>query len=166
MSSALWAGILAGVASTSPAPSSTGPDSVAAQLGPGELVWIIAGILFIAAIVVATPIILGAKIPHFYNIPFVTWFMLHFGIGALAILALLALALAGSLTAPLVAIFSGLFGFIFGSSAARMAQGTSNTTKPLAVSRVEPSRRQLGHSSLLSGKASSHRQGSRWAMPH
>ena len=105
-------------ASTSATPVSDFPTGI---LHGGELTVIEFVLLILMAFVLVLPVVLARGRPRFFDTPYITWFLLHFGIGALAILALVALALGNALGAAVIAIFSGLFGFIFGSTAARAA---------------------------------------------
>jgi hypothetical protein len=102
-------------------------------------------------VILVTPIVLGLLLPRFFQIPYITWYLLHFGIGALALVVLAGLALAGSLTAPLIAIFSGLFGFIFGASAARSQQAAPGKT--LSIRRVVPQAGPAGGYVTLLGES-------------
>jgi hypothetical protein len=154
-------------ASASPASTST-PTPVptefpAGQFAGSQLFWIEVGLLLLMLGVLVTPLALNWGKSRFFETPFITWFLLHFGVGALAIFALLALALAGSLTAPLIAIFSGLFGFIFGSSASRAASQPS-VPKPLAVLGMEPSEAQPGQLVAIIGQGLTGGRPSSWAM--
>jgi len=102
-------------ASASPSPSTT-PSTVPSEFPAGQfvdnqLLVVVLGLLILMLAVLATPVVLSSQRPNFFETPFITWFLLHFGVGALALFALLALALAGSLTAPLIAIFFGTVRF-------------------------------------------------------
>jgi hypothetical protein len=116
------------------------------------LFWVEIALLVLMLAVVVTPLALSWGKPNFFETPFVTWWLLHSGIGALAILALVALAFAGSLTAPVIAIFSGLFGFIFGSTASRAAAAATAGTKTLAISGVEPATAASGRLVKITGQ--------------
>lgn len=145
-----------GVAASASPSSSVTPSPVPSEFPAGQFVdnqlfVVVLGLLILMLGVLATPVVLSWQRPHFFETPFITWFLLHFGVGALALFALLALALAGSLTAPLIAIFSGLFGFIFGSTASRSASQAS-IPKPLAVLRIQPPQAQKGELVAIFGQ--------------
>jgi|ERR1700726_1699474 len=137
--------------SPSPTPSPVPSEFPAGQFADNQLLVVVLGLLILMLAVLATPVVLSWQRPNFFETPFITWFLLHFGVGALALFALLALALAGSLTAPLIAIFSGLFGFIFGSTASRSA-GQASIPKPLAVLRIQPPQAQKGELVAIFGQ--------------
>jgi hypothetical protein len=140
MTGLFGAAVVIGQVSDSPSPSpSAGANGFPpASFGSGDLVfWAEIGVLVLIALVILMPIILSLTQSRFFETPFITWYLLHFGVGALGLLVLIGLALAGSLTAPLIAVFSGLFGFIFGSSSAR-AQQPAAAAKTLSVKTVRP----------------------------
>ncbi len=120
------------LSSASPSPAAVSPtatpDFPVATLNGGGLTLIELILLVLMVLVLILPLLLARGRPRFFETPYITWFLLHFGIGALAILALVALALGNALGAPVIAIFSGLFGFIFGSTAARATGSAAGGT--------------------------------------
>jgi len=133
------------ITSASPSPSASvsasatpTPDFPIGTLHGGGLTFIEFLLLALMAFVLFLPLMLARGRPRFFDTPYITWFLLHYGIGALAILALVALALGNALGAPVIAIFSGLFGFIFGSTAARAAGAGGGASASLNISGIIP----------------------------
>jgi len=69
----------------------------ALSLAPAAILWLYVSVLadpaWGTALTLVLPVVLARGRPRFFDTPYITWFLLHFGIGALAILALVALAL-------------------------------------------------------------------------
>ncbi len=85
-----------------------------ASSGEGFLLY---GILIIALLVVLIPIILRRGDRNFFRIPYITWFLLHYSIAALGILAIVMLGLTGIINAEVIsALLGSLLGYILGSS--------------------------------------------------
>lgn len=59
-----------------------------------------------------------SKKPSFFEVPFITWFLVHYGIAALAVLAIVALGVDNVIDKGTVsALLGSLFGYVLGSSA-------------------------------------------------
>jgi hypothetical protein len=130
--------ILAQATDPSPSPSPTQNAFPAASFGADMIFYVEIGILILILGVIVTPWILSKTQSSFFSIPFITWYLLHFGIGVVTLLTLLALGLAGSLSAPLIAIYAGLLGVIFGAAAASKGQTDPTAAKTLSLKSVTP----------------------------
>ena len=108
---------------------------------------IISGLLILGLIVILQPFMLSRghnkfestipssngpiKITSFFQIPYITWFLSHMGIGALVVLGIIGLAIDHVLTASTVAALLGsLLGYMLGSTNSHLA-GTMNNTHSL-----------------------------------
>lgn len=118
---------------------------LAAALSDSQINVVIAGMFALALIVVLSPILLalvyrkggltsedaaGRQIPtSFFQLPFVTWFLIHLYVALLGILAVVGLGLAGAIDkTTIAALLSGLFGYVLGN-AAHAASGSSGGTR-------------------------------------
>lgn len=105
---------------------------------------IISGLLILGLVVILQPFILSRahkkfesnipssngpiKITSFFQIPYITWFLSHMGIGSLVVLGIIGLAIDHVLTASTVAALLGsLLGYMLGSTNSHLA-GTMNNT--------------------------------------
>lgn len=104
----------------------------------GEVDWVIVGLLFLALVSIASPLLLAvlyqrqkageAKSGYtsFFQIPFITWFLVHNYIPTLGILAVVGLALADKITSDTTAtLLSGLFGYVLGNAGTHAVASTS-----------------------------------------
>lgn len=107
---------------------------------------IIIFLVFLALVVVLQPLILSltfrrrkdpAEKPtadsasSFFEIPYITWYLVHYGIAALAVIAILILALDNVIDKTTVAALLGsLFGYVLGSSSKGSSSPTKSPNKP------------------------------------
>lgn len=95
--------------------------------------------------------------PTFFEIPYITWFLVHYGISALAVIAILILGLDGVIDKGTVsALLGSLFGYVLGSTAKGSAspQQHPDSTGLLASGNTEtsPSLKPGGSESDVAGK--------------
>lgn len=106
---------------------------------------IIIFLVFVALIIILQPLLLSssynrrkelpdikAKDAHssFFEIEYITWFLIHYGIAALAVIAILILGLDNIIDKTTVsALLGSLFGYVLGSSS-KGAQYQSKEKKP------------------------------------
>lgn len=106
-----------------------------------HLFWINLGILVIAALVVLMPVVLSLifkprrvqdqAAQTLFEIPFITWFFTHHGIGALGVLAIVLLGIDWVIDKTTIAALLGsLFGYVLASS----ASGHRSTSAPITPS--------------------------------
>lgn len=57
--------------------------------------------------------------PTFFKVLYITWFLVHYGISALAVIAILILGLDGAIKGTISALLGSLFGYVLGSTAAK-----------------------------------------------
>lgn len=122
-------------------PASTVLAVTSTTLTGGEVDWIIGGLLFLALLAIASPLLLAwlhqRKAPaggtdgstsdyrSFFQIPFVTWFLVHNYIPVLGIVAVSGLALANKITSDTTAtLLSGLFGYVLGNAGSHAANSS------------------------------------------
>lgn len=68
---------------------------------------------------------------RFFEIPFITWFLIHYGLAALAVIAIVILALDGVIDKSTVAALLGsLFGYVLGSSSKGVPPHNSSQDRP------------------------------------
>ena len=115
--------------------AATGVSSDASSvlvLSRSDVKLIVIGLVFVALVVVLQPLLLsisykGRKEPSggkpsdlhssFFEVPYVTWFLIHHGIAALAMISILILGLDGVIDKTTIAALLGsLFGYVLGSS--------------------------------------------------
>ena len=80
--------------------------------------------------------------PSFFETPYITWFLVHYGISALAVIAILILGLDGVIDKGTVsALLGSLFGYVLGSTAKGSAspQQRPDSTGLLAGGNTETS---------------------------
>ncbi len=66
----------------------------------------------------------AGSVKDFFEIPYITWYLLHYTIATLGVIAVLILALVGVINATAVAaLLGGLFGYVLGSSSHRQPAG-------------------------------------------
>lgn len=126
------------------------------HLSHDQIDWIIGGLLFLGLVVIIQPLLLTIlhskfhaevdtpngqlEIRSFFQIPYVTWFLIHHGIAILAILAIVGLGISGVINSATVSgLLGGLFGYVLGSASGHAASasnflhgkpaGDSETTK-------------------------------------
>lgn len=104
---------------------------------------VIVGIFILALAIVATPLLLallhkksglvmedakGKLVPtSFFQLPYITWFLIHFLVPFFGILAVVGLALAGVLESSTTGtLLGGLFGYVLGSA----SKGQPGASKP------------------------------------
>lgn len=135
----------------SPTPAPAGSTGGVASLSGGLLAVEIAfGLLLLVAIL--TPLILALQ-PAFIKRDYSTWFLLHWGVAAVALLVLGMLALAQALPDALIAIFASVFGVIFGTSASRPpGSGTSSSQTAATGLAVFPATGKAGDPISISGQ--------------
>jgi hypothetical protein len=87
------------------------------------------------------------RIGSFFAIPYITWWLLHYIIATLGIVAVVALAVDGVLDKSVVsALLGGLFGYVLGSSsrggqaapATAATSGTPATPPGLRITNIQP----------------------------
>lgn|GEM_PF-5687685 len=104
---------------------------------------IIVFLIFLALVVILQPLILAlvfkkgkgkpdgqppGAAPSFFEIPFITWFLVHYGISALAVIAIVILGLDNVIDkATVAALLGSLFGYVLGSA----SRGSATPTQPL-----------------------------------
>ena len=124
---------------TSTSPTSSSPVLVLTQ---HDVNMIIIYLVVLALVVVLQPLILSltfrkrketaaGQTPQpagsFFEIPFITWFLVHYGIAALAVIAIVILGLDGVIDQSTVAALLGsLFGYVLGSA----SKGSGSQTPP------------------------------------
>lgn len=110
--------------------------SSSSVLTSNQVFWVAIGIGVLALVVVLLPLLLAwsyhgsdqnapaesdrpqSKRASFYEIPFITWFIVHYGIAALAILAIVLLGVDNVIDKGTVsALLGSLFGYVLGSAA-------------------------------------------------
>lgn len=124
----------------------------------GVPAWVIVlGLFILGLVVVLTPWLLarlykkshlmtedaaGNRIPtSFFQLPYITWFLIHLLVPFLGILAVVGLALARALDpATTATLLSGLFGFVLGSA----AKGHADVSKPAAKDGTSGNARDSG----------------------
>lgn len=121
-------------------PAQTASTSTA--LTSGQVFDVAIGIGIIAFVVVILPLLLswvyGNKAPardtsgrpeSFFQIPFITWFIVHYGIAALAILAIVLLGVDNVIDKGTVsALLGSLFGYVLGSASKGSRPSATSTT--------------------------------------
>lgn len=114
-----------------------------------QIDWIIVGLLFLGLVVILQPVLLTLlhrkfhaeietsngkiEITSFFQIPFITWFLIHHGIAILAILAIVGLGVTGVINSATVSgLLGGLFGYVLGSASGHAASAASplHSNKP------------------------------------
>ena len=107
---------------------------------------LVVGLLLIAALAIATPVILaliyrksdltgednkGNSVKlSFFQLPYMTWFIIHYVIPVVGIVAVVSLALVGALDmATTATLLGGLFGYVLGSAANGHASASAQLTK-------------------------------------
>lgn len=117
-------------------------QSAAFVLSQSEVNAIIIFLVAVALVVVLQPLILSVTFrkrrekstnsnqedaPSFFEIPYITWFLVHYGVATIAIIAIVILGLDQIIDKSTVAALLGsLFGYVLGSS----SKGSSSTPPP------------------------------------
>lgn len=129
--------------------SSSSSSSVALVLTQHDVDMIITFLVFLALIVVLQPLLLSltfrkhkvplttqtSDAPSFFEIPYITWFLVHYGIAALAVIAILILGLDNIIDKTTIAALLGsLFGYVLGSSSKGSPASTQTTPTKLPPS--------------------------------
>jgi uncharacterized iron-regulated membrane protein len=71
----------------------------------------------------------ASSIESFFEIPYITWYLLHYYVAVAGVIVVAILALTGSITSTTVAaLLSGLFGYVLGSSSRASGQTQAPTT--------------------------------------
>jgi len=131
--------ILAQAASPSPSPG--GSTDANPVLHPDMTFSIVLGLVCLAALMVAAHLLLprlagrvtgtdaaGKPINNFFQIPYITWYLLHSSIAMIGITAVVILGLDNIIDKGTVAALLGsLFGYIFGAVSAARGQQTGST---------------------------------------
>ena len=135
----------------------------------GVPAWVIVvGLLVLAFVVIATPAMLaliykktnlkaedpqGRLVPaNFFQLPYMTWFLIHLLVPFLGILAVVGLALAGALdTATVATLLSGLFGYVLGSAASGRAASATPQNAQQTVNHGEATSDNKAHPSADQG---------------
>jgi hypothetical protein len=135
--------------------NSATPVPVAVPVGGSSLVWLMVVLIVFAVVVVLLPWVLTWRFkPHWvwdpdrrgrrqyvgslFEIPYVTWYLLHLGFGALGIFVVALLALDGVLdNTAIAALLGSLFGYVLGSSSGRSQQRSSSSDVAQAQSAAE-----------------------------
>lgn len=124
--------------------SSTSPVLVLSQ---HDVFMIVVFLVALAAVIVLQPLILSLAFrrqknlsksesataaPSFFEIDYITWFLIHYGIAALAIVVILILGLDNIIdTSTVAALLGSLFGYVLGSSSkGSQSPRTNQTTDP------------------------------------
>jgi hypothetical protein len=160
-------------ASSSPAPGP--PDTATLTFSGHDALWITLGLLVLALAVVAVPVVLAMTFrPHVaddpahpgrrrwvgsvFEVPYISWFLLHLTVSVVGIIAVLVLAIDGLLNSTAsAALLSGLFGFVLGSASGRGQQpAAGNQQKPdaapsLDVTAVVPATAAAGSTVTITG---------------
>jgi hypothetical protein len=132
---------------SSPSPS-VDSSPMAPVVSSGNVYWITLFLILFAAVVIIAPLLLarqrqqsgtgGARrtltARSFFEIPYSMWFLLHLAFGALGVLAVAVLAVAGVLNSTAIAALLGsLFGYVLGGTGSRSstqsASGSGTTPK-------------------------------------
>lgn len=145
-------GLMLSQESPSPVPTPTTPDIPIPQLPQGQVVALELALAFMVALVILMPTILLIRDRGFFQVPYASWFLIHFGIPALAVVAILMLAFAGVLSSALIALFASLFGYLFGASTAR-GRDSADGGKQIAINSLKPSKAAAGATVTISGRA-------------
>ena len=128
----------------SPAVSSA--SSPVLVLSQHDVNMVIIFLVFLALVVVLQPLILSLtfrrqrdsagkpnaeSVSSFFEIPYITWYLVHYGIAALAVIAILILALDNVIDKTTVAALLGsLFGYVLGSSSKGSSSPVKSPNKP------------------------------------
>jgi len=125
------------------------PPSPVLVLSQHDVNVVIIILVVVAFIIVIQPLILSATFrkqgkteaevkngaQSFFEIPYITWFLVHYGIAALAVIAIVILGLDNVIDKSTVAALLGsLFGYVLGSSSNR----SSSTQTPPFVPKAPP----------------------------
>ena len=118
---------------------------LAASLTSGDVHLVIAGLLLLSLVTVLSPVLLalvyrktrlndqtGHQLPtSFFQLPYITWFLIHMYVAMLGIIAVVGLGIAGSIDkTTIAALLSGLFGYVLGNAAHAASSSASNAKKP------------------------------------
>ena len=114
------------------------------SLSNADIKWIIIGLFILGLIAtVSMPLILAVahhgfkskiqtsvgeeEITSFFQIPYATWYLIHWGISIIALLAIVALGIDGVLDkATIAALLGSLLGYTLGSTASHAAAAAQN----------------------------------------
>lgn len=135
----------------SPSPTAQQSDALQLQVGGDHLWWVILALVAVSLVVVVVPLILqltfkptkpeasaSTSAPSFFQIPYITWYLLHYGVAALAILGIILLAVDGAIDKGVVsALLGSLLGYVLGS--ASQSRPPTGTTPPVANGGSAPS---------------------------
>ena len=136
--------------------ATTTSSSPALVLSQVDVYDIIIFLVFVALVIVILPLLLSrccrtksnplsdirSTSSSFFEIPYITWFLVHYGISALAVIAILILGLDGVIDKGTVsALLGSLFGYVLGSTAKGSAspQQHSDSTGLLTGDNTESS---------------------------
>jgi hypothetical protein len=121
--------------------ATSSPSTAALVVSQRDVNMIIILLIVVALVIVIQPFVLSLSFrrrpdqvdqskksaPSFFEIPFITWFLVHYGIAALAVIAIVILGLDNVIDKSTVAALLGsLFGYVLGSS----SKGSSSQTPP------------------------------------
>ena len=82
----------------------------------------------------------NSSLISFFQIPYVTWFLIHFGISALGVIAIIVLGLDGVIGQGTVsALLGGLFGYVLGSASKNALSSPGHMRSTNGVSKAESS---------------------------
>ena len=128
--------------------SSTSTQTLSTSpLTNSDIHWIILGLFLLGLFVIMQPVILALlhknfkstiqtpsgeeKIDSFFQIPYITYFLSHYGISSLALIAITALGIDHVLgTSTIAALLGSLLGYMLGSSTASHATALATKQSP------------------------------------
>jgi hypothetical protein len=115
--------------------------------------------IVLLALVIAMPVILQLRDRRLFTIPYITWFLLQYGIGATVALVIVVLGLAGRITAEgVTGLLGSLIGYVLGSSSSRRSQDTDGGANSpgagqgVAITQVSPNAGAAGAAVTIRGR--------------
>jgi Putative Ig domain len=130
---------------TTPIPTSTpmpggqqAPHS--ASFDPTSGVAILVYFLAVAiAFVILTPVVLRLIDKDFFKTQFITWWLLHYTIAAVGVIAVVLLGVTGTINAEVIsALLGSLFGYVLGSAASRASGVSQAVETPVSITTTSP----------------------------
>jgi IPT/TIG domain-containing protein len=111
--------------------------------------WLVGAMVIL---VLLTPMILRGRDREFFKIPFITWYLLQYGIAALVILVVLILALTAKLTPEgVTGILGSLIGYVLGSTSRRAQDASDQLSINRHITAVAPNAGAAGAPVTISG---------------
>lgn len=100
------------------------------RLSDPNIAWLLKALLAVAFVIALQPIVLAwlgrrpsASGKSFFEIPYIMWFLIHYGVSLMAIVVIAILGLTGVIDkTTIAALLGGLFGYVLGSSMAHHAK--------------------------------------------